>query len=245
MSQPKACRCTGKEKTTIEGLSKIPSYTGDFPSPLQVMWYVPEQDELFKLHISDTEIRRWIREAAEYHGIPHVLLAIILQQENGPNATAIQKAGQFAERTITTFGAIVDKRLWDIFPDAISKGSSGFANMSRGALLDASKYTENNYGRNPLSNEVRYRAFGIDQDTRVSGDDWKADLYYCSAHLRQLIDRVTGSPCHNGALTMDQLREVIKAYNGSGPMADKYADDAMKTLKGASTGASTLYFYEQ
>jgi len=238
-------KCTGREKTVIAGLKKIASYKGDFPSPLQTMWYVPESHEIFKLKISDTEIRRWIKNAATYHGIPHALLALILQQENGPNATTFQKVGQFAERSITTFGAIVDKHLWGIFPDAISKGSSGFANMSRAALVDAAEYTESQYGKNPLSNEARYRALGWDQDTRVSGDDFRADLYYCSAHLRQLIDRVIGSPCHNGPITMAQLRAVIKGYNGSGAMAEKYADDAMKTLNGAIVGTSKLYFYEE
>ncbi len=242
---PQGIKCSGNEKTVIAGLPKIPSYEGEFPSPLQYMWYVPERSEVFKLEISDTEIRRWIKKAAAYHGIPQVLLAIILQQENGPNATTFQKVGQFAERSITTFGALVDKHLWGIFPDAISKGSSGFANMSRAALIDAAEYTESTYGKNPLSSEARYRVFGIDQDTRVSGDDWKADLYYCASHLRQLIDRVTGSRCHNGVITMSQLREVIKSYNGSGSLAEKYADDAMRTLQDAIAGTATLYFYEE
>lgn len=131
------------------------------------------------------------------------------------------------------------------FPDAIASGSSGFANMPRASLVDAAEYTERQYGKNPLSNEARYRAFGWDQDTRVSGDDFRADLYYCAAHLRQLIDRVTGGPCHNGPITMSQLRSVIKAYNGSGPMAEKYADDAMKLLQGAINGSAKLYFYEE
>lgn len=238
-------KCTGGEKTVIAGLGKIASYKGDFPSPLQVMWYVPEVREIFKLKISDTEIRRWIKSAAVYHGIPHVLLAIILQQENGPNATTVQKVGQFAERSVTTFGAIIDKHLWGIFPDAIAKGSSGFANMSRGALVDAAEYTERQYGKNPISNEARYRALGWDQDTRVAGDDFRADLYYCAAHLRQLIDRVTGCPCHDGPITFSQLRAVIKSYNGSGAMAEKYADDAMKLLQGAVNGSAKLYFYEE
>lgn len=117
--------------------------------------------------------------------------------------------------------------------------------MPRASLVDAAEYTERQYGKNPLSNEARYRAFGWDQDTRVSGDDFRADLYYCAAHLRQLIDRVTGGPCHNGPITMSQLRSVIKAYNGSGPMAEKYADDAMKLLQGAINGSAKLYFYEE
>ena len=92
---------------------------------------------------------------------------------------------------------------------------------------------------------MRYRLLGWDQDTRIPGDDWKADLYYAAAHLRQLIDRVSGAVCHDGALTLEQLRSVIAAYNGSGPLADKYANDAMKTLHDAANGNATLYFYQQ
>lgn len=222
-SHKQSCPCMGNEKSYIVGLKGIGSYKGDFPSPLQVMWYVPENREILKANHTDTEIRQWIKNAASYHGIPHLLLSVILQQENGPNATTFQKYGQFAERTVTTFTAIVDKHLRDIVPDKIAGGSSGFANMSRSALVDAAKYTEEKYGKNPLSNDVRYRLLGWDQDTRISGDDWKADLYYCAAHLRQLIDRTTGKICHNGSLTLPQLKKVIYSYNGSGSLAEKYA----------------------
>lgn len=239
------CPCTGKEKSHIIGLKDIESYKGNFSSPLQVMWYVPKNNEILKSHITDSEIRRWIKNAATYHGIPHVLLSVILQQENGPNATTFQKLGQFAERTITTFSAIVDEHLGDIVPDSIAGSSSGFANMSRSTLRSAAKYTEEKYGKNPLPNSVRYRLLGWDQDTRIPGDDWKSDLYYCAAHLRQLIDRVTGRICHNGSLTLQQLKKVIYSYNGSGPLAEKYASDAMKTLADAARGKAKLYFYEK
>ncbi len=215
------------------------------PNGLQVMWYTPEIWEIFNFKISDSEIRKWIKDAASYHGIPHELLAIILQQENGPTATTFQKVGQFAESSITTFSALVDKYVGGVAPDVVAKGSSGFANMSRAALVDAAKYTEENYGRNPLSQEARYRALGWDQDTRVSGDDWRADLYYCAAHLRQLIDRVTRRKCHSGPITTAQLKLVIAAYNGSGALAEKYASDAMKTLFDAAQGVTPLYFYEK
>ena len=236
--------CTGREITFIVGLGPIGAYKGDFPSPLPVMWYAPKLNEILKLRFSPSEIRGWIKNAAAYHGIPHVLLALILQQENGPRATDFQKVGQFGERTVTTLFAIADDYLFDVVPDKISGGSSGFANMSRATLRHAAKYTENMYGKNPLPASVRFRAFGWDQDTRVPGDDWHADLYYCAAHLRQLIDRVTGKPCHDGALTLGQLEAVIAAYNGSGPLAAKYARDAMKTLQDASAGTASLYFYE-
>ncbi|MEQ9667686.1 DUF4280 domain-containing protein [Coleofasciculus sp. G2-EDA-02] len=237
--------CTGNEKTTIEGYEGIDSYTGDLPSPLQVMWYAREGNELLKSYYPDSEIRSWIRDAADYHGIPHVLMAVILQQENAPSVPKWRQFLQFGERTVTTFSAIVDEHLFGIVPDQISGGSSGFANMSRATLRDAAQYTEQNYGKNPLPEDIRYRLLGWDQDTRIPGDDYKADLYYSAAHLRQLIDRETGSRCHSGALTPEQLRSVIAAYNGTGPLAEKYADDAMELLNNAANGNATLYFYEK
>jgi hypothetical protein len=197
-----------------------------------------------RLYVPDKEIRQWIKQAAEYHGIPHVLLAVILQQENGPNATTTQKVLQFGERSLTTFAAIMDDVFWDVVPDKIAGGSSGFANMSRSALRGAARYSETMYGRPPLPSSVQYRILGWNQDTRVSGDDWKADLYYCAAHLRQLIDRVTHTPCHRGALNLAQLEKVIAAYNGSGALAAKYAKDAMALLARAEKGQDQLYFYQ-
>ncbi len=237
--------CSAREKVAISALTGVQSYTGDFPSPLQVMWYVPGKDEPLRLSVPDKEIRQWIRQAAEYHGIPHILLATILQQENAPSASGARKVLQFGERTLTTFAAIIDKAFWDLVPDRIAGGSSGFANMSRAALESAAAYSEKTYGRPPLPDSVKYRVLGWNQDTRISGDDWRADLYYCAAHLRQLIDRVVGKPCYDGELDLEQLRKVIALYNGSGPLAEKYSKDAMRLLSGAATGKATLYFYEK
>lgn len=239
------CRCNGKEVSTLSGYESIPSYNGDLPSPLQIIWYAPKGDELLRTEFSDSEIRGWIRSAAQYHGVPHLLLAVILQQENGPGASKTLQVLQFGERSLTTFLSIVDEVAFDIVPDKVAGSSSGFVNMSRKTLRNAATYTENYYCKKPMPKDVQYRIFGFDQDTRIPGDDWKADLYYAAAHLRELIDRVTGTPCHNGNLTSDQLKQVIGAYNGSGPLAEKYASDAMALLERAKTGASTLYFYER
>ncbi len=40
-----------------------------------------------------------------------------------------------------------------------------------------------------MPHSVRFRQGGWDQYNLISGVDWKADLYYAAAHLRQLIDR--------------------------------------------------------
>lgn len=239
------CSCSGTEKSTIADTDKIASYKGEFKSPLQFMWYVPEKNELLKIHIPDAEIRSWIKDAADYHGVPHAVLAVILQQENNPDASKTLQTLQFGERSLTTFTAILDKYLWDVMPDKISKGSSGFANMSYNTLKGAAEYTEKNYRKNPMPDDVRYRLLGYDQDTRVPGDDYKADLYYAAAHIRELIDRVTGNKCHSGELIREQIKAVFKAYNGSGKLADKYATDAMAKLDGAIAGHVTLCFYQR
>lgn len=231
--------------TTVEGEGQIASYEGSFPSPLPVMWYVPENNEVLKLWYPPAEIRGWIREAARYQDVPHCMLATILQQENGPNAAWWQKAGQFAERTLTTAAAIADDWFFGVVPDAISGGSSGFANMSRATLRNAALYSINTYNRQPLPDDVRFRVLGWDQDTRIAGDDWHADLYYASAHLRELIDRQTGVTGFSELLPMDDVRGVFRRYNGSGSLAETYADDAIALLKGAIAGTKTLYFYQR
>ncbi len=72
-------------KVVVINIGPVPSYTGDFPSPFPVMWYVAKDvGELLKIYYPPQEIRKWIAEAAKYHEIPYLLLAVILQQENGP-----------------------------------------------------------------------------------------------------------------------------------------------------------------
>ena len=241
----KVCRCSGKEVTTLIGYDDIPSYRGELPSPLQIMWYVPKTKELLKASFSDSEIRVWIKQAAEYYGIPHILLAVILQQENGPKGSKFLQVMQFGERTVTTLLAIIDNVAFDGVPDKLAGGSSGFANMSRATLQSSVKYTENYYCKRPLPKDVQYRIFGWNQDTRIPGDDWKADLYYAAGHLRELIDRATKTRCHSGALTPELLKKVIGFYNGSGPLAEKYSSDAMILLEAAKSRSAWLYFYEE
>jgi hypothetical protein len=230
--------------TTIEGLDGVASYTGDLPSPLQVMWYAPEGDELLKLHYPDSEIRSWVQDAASYNDVPHEMLAVVLQQENAPSASTLHQALQFGERSVTTFLAIVDQLPFSPVPDTLSGGSSGIANMKRATLQSGAEYIENTYGRPALPDDARYRVFGWDQDTRIPGDDLKADLYYASGVLRQLIDREMGAG-YTGPLTLEQTERIIASYNGSGPDAEKYARDAMTTLQSAADGTKPLYFYEK
>ena len=229
--------------TSVAGQERIASHNGPFPSPLPFMWYVPENDELLKIRFTEHEIRGWIRNAARYQDVPLCMLAVILQQENGPNATWYQKAGQLAERSLTTAAAVFDDMLWGIVPDAVAGSSSGFANMSRRTLRNAAEYSQRVHNRPPLPNDVRYRVLGWDQDTRIPGDDWHADLYYAAAHLRELIDLQTGRAGFSAVLPAADVKAVFRRYNGSGPAAEKYASDAMKLLDGAIQGSATLYFY--
>ncbi len=231
------CPCSGIEKTAISGLGNIPSYSGGLPSPLQVMFYTPAEGEPSRPFIPDKEIRQWIREAAEYHGIPHILLAVILQQENVPSAPKWRQRLQFAERSLQTFAARLDEFFFDVVPDKFAGGSTGFANISRNTLLSAAEYSEKMYGRPPVPNR--------EQDTRISGHNWKADLYYCAAQPRQLIDRVEHTICHQGNIDLLTLEKVLGAYNGSGPLAEKYAKDGIKLLDNVVSGKDKLYFYER
>lgn len=241
---------TERLDTYVSGIGQVLSYTGDIKSPLQVMWYVREGNEILKSYFPDSEIRSWISDAAEYHDVPLLLLAVILQQENAPEASGFRQTLQFGERSVTTFLAIMDDAAFDLVPDKLfgrnfAGGSSGFANMSRATLRDAANYTEQYYLKNPLSDSARYRLLGWDQDTRVSGDDWKADLYYAAGHLRQLIDRITNTPRYRGELTPAQIEKIFAAYNGFGEDADKYGADAMKRIRKAMAGEMPLYFYHR
>ncbi|WP_312057095.1 hypothetical protein [Acinetobacter courvalinii] len=235
------CECTGSETATYIDESKIPSFNKPFKSPIKLYWMNIHKD--VGLFIDDSEIRKWVRDACNYHKIPHILLALILQNENNPNAPGWRKSAQFAERTITTAANIVDKVIF-IVPDKVSKGSSGIANVSDKALIDGVQNSLKKYCRPPIPSSIVKNIIGLSTDTRISGDDWRNDLYYAAAHLRYLIDRELGN-CFNGAMTTEQLKKVIKAYNGSGPEAEKYANNALANLNLAITGKGTLYFYEK
>lgn len=231
--------------TYITGLGSVPSFTGAFPSPLRLMWYVPKNaSEVFRIRYSASEIRGWIRQAAEYHDVPLELTATILQQENSPRASTFRQVLQFAERTVETAAAVVDDLAFDLVPDKLANASSGIANLSRKTLRDAATYIESEYKMPVMPNEVRVRILGWDQDTRIQGDDLLSDLYYMNAHLRQLIDRITKQKKYHGPLTMDQVEKICAAYNGSGPLAAKYGKDAVKRMRDAVSGKEPLYFYE-
>jgi hypothetical protein len=231
--------------TYIVGLGTVPPYTGEFPSPLHVMWYVPANlKEVFKLGYSASEIRGWVRQAADYHDVPLELAAAILQQENSPHASKVRQFLQFGERSVETFAAILDEVAFDLVPDKVAGGSSGIANMSRKTLRGGAEYVERVYQKPVMPDSVRYRILGWDQDTRIQGDDLRGDLYYMTAHLRQLIDRVTGTTKYQGQLTLGDVEKIAAAYNGSGPQAQKYGRDTITRLHKAVSGAEPLYFYE-
>jgi hypothetical protein len=230
--------------TTITGLDPIPSYTGKLKSPLRAVWLAPSNvQEIF--YVTDSQVRGWVRDAAAYHDVPHELAAVILQQENSPKASGFRQFLQFGERSVTTFGAIVDKWAWDMVPDKLANGSSGLANMKRSTLEGAAKYTLDTYKKPALPDEVRQRLFGWSQDNQIPGDDFRADVYFLCAHLRELIDRVMKAGKYSGPLTLDQVEKVCASYNGSGKLAAKYGKDARKRLEDAAAGREPLYFYEK
>ena len=241
-SNPALSNEASAAQTHIAGL-EVPAYTGNLPSPLQVMWYAP-QGLADAFYVPDSEIRGWVDDAAHYHGVPTELFAAVLQNENDPNASFGRQVLQFGERSLTTFADILDRTFFDLVPDFASGGSSGIANMSRNALLGAADYVEDELGRKVIPDEVAQRAFGWRQDSRISGDDLRADLYYASAHLRELIDQATGVKNYSGPLSMEQVQDIAAAYNGSGPAADRYGDAAVRHLEAASASETPLYFYQ-
>ncbi len=236
------CKCTGKEVAWYDD-SAIPSYKGDLKSPINFYWRYPTSKDA-NFRPSASVVRSWAKDACKYHKIPYILLALILQNENNPNAAEWRKYAQFVERTVTSASQITDNLLFDLIPDRISKGSSGIANVSNQALIDGANSSIKNYCRPVIPSSVAKSGWGINTDSRVSGDDWKNDMYYAAAHIRFLIDRELGE-CFNGMMTDDNLRLIIENYNGSGPQAIRYAEVAMGNLEMAKKGKGVLYFYEK
>ena len=220
------CECTGHEVAQFVDENRIPSFHGDIKSPIKLYWIAPRAENI--IFINDSDLRKWVKEACEYHKIPHILLALILQNENNPNTPYWRRVAQFGERSITTAANAIDLII-SIIPDKVSKGSSGIANVSDKALFDGVENCIKKYGRPPIPTSVKKDILGLNTDTRISGDDWRNDLYYAAAHLRFLIDREL-KPCFNGTLSYDDLKKVIKAYNGKGKDAEKYAENAMANL---------------
>lgn len=237
-------KCFGNENVVIEDLGEIDSYNGEFPSPLQIINYILSKGDPYisYFYISDSTIRKWIKEAAQYHGIPHVMLSIILQQENAPNSSKWRQFLQFGERSLQTTAAIIDEILW--VPDKIADGSSGFMNMRRPTLKGVIDYYKENYIKDIIPNDVRFRVFNLDTHTGIPGFDWKTDLYYGAAHIRELIDRVKGR-CSDGKISLEDVEKIFISYNGSGLVAEKYGKDAINLLNNAVLKKQTLFFYEK
>ena len=264
------CRVPNPDAANITGINPIPDYTGDLPSPLQVMNYMPH-DLGSAFYVPDDEIRGWVQDASSHQNLPPELLPLIMQQENSPHASFGHQVLQHGERQLTTAMTNVDEwtdggfgnmlngiNEWTEeniggFParatGALARGvgsSTGFVNMSRGALQSGDAYSEEVLGRDTIPPEVAERMGGLlNADTGVSGNDWRSDLYYTAAHLRELVDHEMGEEGFQGDLTIDNIRDIAASYNGTGPMAEKYGNDAANLLERAANGEDTLYFLQQ
>lgn len=184
------------------------------------------------------KLSEWIRDAGRYHDVPPELIAAILQQENPPDAPLWQKPLQYAERQATTIASILNDvpLVGRVIPDSIAEGSTGIGNMQGPTLRSAAEYIERTYGRPVLPDQVESTAIPfVNRDTRKAGVDMQADVYYVSAHLRQLIDEVAGGgqPYH-GPLTRAQIQQIAARYNGSGDAAEEYGRDTLRRLDEAS-----------
>lgn len=249
------CKCTGQEKVTFVDEDKVPSYSGVLKSPLSIIWVYPRED--VKFITSPSDIRKWVKDACEYHKIPHVLLALILQNENYPEASLDTQILQFGERSLQTSFKIIDS--WTNFTNYLEpfsdnelvkgtikfvRGSSGIANVSDNALNDGVKHCIEKYARPPIPSSVARTIFGINTDSRISGIDWRNDLYYAAAYLKFLIDKNFGD-CFSSELSYNMLYTILRAYNGPGDSSKTYADDAMQILNLAISQKGVLYFYEK
>ncbi|MDR2926139.1 MAG: hypothetical protein LBU76_09390, partial [Azoarcus sp.] len=182
-------------------------------------------------------IRRWAREAAEYHEIPYEMLAVLLEQENGQNVSAFRRFAQGYERFLQFSGAVIKDATGMPVPGA--GGSTGIINMLRSTFLETISYTKEKYARPLLPVHKQ------DIDSGFAGVDIEADLYYGAAHIRQLIDDVVGNPCTKGEISLEQVKKVFVRYNGTREDAKKYGDAATNKLLGAYKGTFTLHFYEK
>ena len=243
--------CKGYEMASFELENKIPSYSGEVKSPF-VLALLPKEYSI--------SIRKALKEAASYHGIPQSLLAVILQNENGQNSTWVQKTLQLGERRLTTIGAALDEVSDYLAPDKLSQGSTGLANMNRAALKNTIKYYKKYYNKKVVPSNSK-----LVQE--ISGLNYYADLYYAAAHLRQLIDCIMSkqnkkdllndckyvktssekmdNSCFSGVLTEEDFYAIVSAYNGFGDNAKAYADSAKKRIDSAIEGKEYLYFYEK
>ena len=244
------------ERRTLQSLGPIPSYRGRLPSPFPMMHYKPAFGEPSGRSVNQRQIRRWAKDASKYHEIPYEMLAVVLQQENAPNAGFLHKLMQFGERSSQAHIQDLNKRfgnpigkldalLGNAIPDGVYRGSSGLMNMSLNTLKGAAEHSERFHKRPPVPERLRIRQGGYDSDTRIPGADWRSDLYYGAAHIRELFDRYRQPWRPGQPLDLEIARKVFSGYNGSGIDADKYGDDAMRLLRGAALGKRNLYFYEQ
>lgn len=254
------CPCGGLERASFVNESKIPSFTGDLPSPFQVASWIPRNSGQL-VYISDKAIRSYVRRAAQYHGIPYAAIAAILQLENAPTASKFRQFLQAGERTVQGVANGFDhvaRNALGVDADDIPKlpkdldekirkfarGSSGVTNMSDGTLNSAIEYTLETYCKNPIADSDRYGLFKIDADLRITGYDMIADFYYCAAHIRQNIDALLGGPCFKGTLDDAQMIRIIAAYNGTGAAATRYGTEGVSAINAAIAKSGKLYWYE-
>jgi len=247
--------------TYISGYPSIPSAKGKaLPLPPGLYPHVRESflDPSDYILTAD-ELRAWVREAATYHDVPPELLALILQQENNPDAPGWRRFLQRFERLIGTMATIANETplVGNLVPDGIGDNATGIGNIKRSTIEGtddsegaanysegAANYIERVYNRPILPDEVKDTALPfLHRDQRIGGVDMQSDLYYVSAHLRQLLDRIAGNgKPYKGPLTRELIEKVATAYNGSGQKAEKYGRDAVQLLEKAAKGEKQLVF---
>lgn len=240
----------GQEKAFIKDLKPLTDATGSLFTPLPIYPYEKTAEETQNNKwMGANDIRQWVKDATQYHGVPHTMLAGVLENENPIREEGVKgsthNALQFTERTLTTLANWADDSLGDIVPDRVAGSSTGIANMSRKTLKSAAQYSIDTYNKNPIPDPERYRVNHWDSDTRMAGRDTKADLYYAASHLRQLIDNEMGVKNFDGGLNWQQTESIISRYNGTGSGAKAYGKRAVEMIHKAEKGRPVLNFYHK
>lgn len=253
------CSCKEKNVAVTTEYSSIPS--GSSEGYLEPSYFSGVHLDASSKQEFAAYLRVNIKNAANYYGVPPLIIATIIEQENGEKAGKFQKIGQSAERAIQMTLSLMDQTDYNDWPkdvlnlndkktaQGVYGGSAGIFNMTKRTIDKATKHIEDNYCKPVLPSDVRYKEIPnltgqtkVDMDTRYAGRDIQVDCYYCAAIVRQLIDDQVGK-CFSGKLTKSQLQEVFKLYNG--PKGDKYGVDSIAKLDAAAAKSKEMYYYEQ
>jgi hypothetical protein len=193
-------------------------------------WSGANQQKLDEIYRRGSDyLRAAVDKAAHWACVPAELLAAVLQNENSPKATEVDRFLQGAERTAQALTGF---------------GSAGFGNVKPETLKEAKGVFEKFYKWSILGPGVK----NAGQNHNV-----QTDIYHAAAVLRDCLNKAWSGgarslskaelkkyeyyPYFGGTVTEDVAIRTMGHYNGMGDAAKKYGEDAMYRVK-----KQTLYF---